>query len=90
VIQHELVPGVVVHMMGYAGQVPAPTILTRIQAQLTAHERKLLEMLLADPECGDAIAADFAKKPVDEVVAFIRRGGSARRPLRRRRRQWWR
>ncbi len=26
VIQHELVPGVVVHMMGYAGQVPAPTI----------------------------------------------------------------
>jgi FtsP/CotA-like multicopper oxidase with cupredoxin domain len=26
VIKHELVPGVVVHMMGYAGQVPAPTI----------------------------------------------------------------
>lgn len=26
VIRHELVPGVVIHMMGYAGQVPAPTI----------------------------------------------------------------
>lgn len=26
VVQHELVPGVVVHMMGFNGQVPAPTI----------------------------------------------------------------
>jgi FtsP/CotA-like multicopper oxidase with cupredoxin domain len=26
VFQHELVPGIVVHMMGYQGQVPAPTI----------------------------------------------------------------
>ena len=26
VIRHEIVPGIVVHMMGYAGQVPAPTI----------------------------------------------------------------
>lgn len=26
VIKHELVPGVVVHMMGYGSQVPAPTI----------------------------------------------------------------
>lgn len=29
VVRHELAPGVVVHMMGYAGQVPAPTIRVR-------------------------------------------------------------
>ncbi len=50
--------------------------LARIQMRLTVPERKFLEALLADPESGDAIAASFATKNVDEVVALVQRGAS--------------
>ena len=50
--------------------------LARIQLRLGGHERRFLEALLADPESGDDIAADFATKTVDDVVALVQRGAS--------------
>ena len=50
--------------------------LARIQLRLTNPERRFLEALLADPESGDAIAADFATKTVDDVVTLVQRGAS--------------
>lgn len=50
----------------------AITHLARIQSQLTGNERKLLEILIADPNHGEEIAAWFASQSVEDVVARIR------------------
>lgn len=47
--------------------------LARIRAHLTAAEREVLDEALADPETGEAVAADLRARSVEEAVAAIRR-----------------
>ena len=51
--------------------------LARIRAALTPKERDYLDIVLTDPESGEAIAIDLTSKTVDDAVAMIRHGVSA-------------
>jgi hypothetical protein len=60
------------------------THLAHIRAALTPVERTYLDEVLTDPEAGDAIANDLAKKSVEDAVHTIRHGVKKTQDHRRR------